>query len=160
VQPATAPTSWAKRVAGGDFRGVVADAQSRGLGTTLSEAPLGDLVALADAARYTGSSSIARDALLAQRKRYPSSADAKNAAFLLGRIAEDGGATGEAIEWYERYLSEAPRGAFAAEALGREMLATGRARGGAAAAIVARRYLDRFPGGPYADRARKLAAEP
>jgi TolA-binding protein len=158
AQPAVA--SWAKRVASGDFRGVVSDAESRGLATTLAEAPLGDLVALADAARYTGSSSIARDALTSQRKRYPSSADAKNAAFLLGRIAEDGGATGEAIEWYERYLSEAPRGAFAAEALGREMLATGRTRGAAAGAVVARRYLDRFPGGPYAERARKLLAAP
>ncbi len=158
--PQPAVMSWAKRVASGDFRGVIADAEGRGLSTTMAEAPLGDLVALADAARYTGSSSIARDALVSQRKRYPSSADAKNAAFLLGRLAEDRGATGEAIEWYERYLSEAPRGAFAAEALGREMLAQSRAGSAAAAAVVARRYLQRFPGGPYADRARKLAAAP
>ena len=161
VEPAQPPAmSWSKRVASGDFRGVIADAEDRGLGATLSEAPLGDLVALSDAARYTGNSSLARDALVSQRKRYPSSADAKNAAFLLGRIAEGGGATGEAIDWYERYLSEAPRGAFAAEALGREMLATGRSRGPAAAAEVARKYLQRFPGGPYADQARKLAAGP
>ncbi|HEX4334999.1 MAG TPA: FecR domain-containing protein [Polyangiaceae bacterium] len=160
AERAAAPPSWAKRVAGGDFRGVIADAEGRGLSTTLAEAPLGDLVALADAARYTGSSSMARDALLSQRKRYPTSADAKAAAFLLGRIAEDKGSTGEAVDWYERYLAEAPKGAFAAEALGREMLATRRARGAAAAADVARRYLDRFPGGPYADRARALAAGP
>ena len=156
----TPPASWGKRVASGDFRGVISDAEGRGLQATLAEAPLGDLVALADAARYTGNSSIARDALASQRRRYPSSADAKAAAFFLGRIAEDTGSTGEAIDWYERYLSEAPRGAFAAEALGREMVAASRSRGAAAGAAVARRYLDRFPGGPYADRARKLAAGP
>ena len=159
-QDTAAPMTWAKRVGSGDFRGVIADAEGRGLDATLAEAPLGDLVALADAARYTGSSSIAREALLSQRKRYPGSADARAAAFLLGRIAEDKGTTGEAIDWYERYLSEAPRGAFAAEALGREMLAAARARGAASAAELAKRYLARFPSGPYADRARKLAAEP
>jgi TolA-binding protein len=155
-----APATWSKRVANGDFRGVIADAESRGLSATLSQAPLGDLVALADAARYTGNSGIARDALASQRKRYPTSTDAKAAAFLLGRLADERGATGDAIGWYERYLAEAPRGAFAAEALGRQMLATKRARGAAAAAVLARRYLDRFPSGPHADPARELARAP
>ncbi|HEX3597281.1 MAG TPA: FecR domain-containing protein, partial [Polyangiaceae bacterium] len=41
--------TWAKRVASGDFHGVLADADAKGLSTTLAEAPLGDLVALADA---------------------------------------------------------------------------------------------------------------
>jgi TolA-binding protein len=159
-EKAPAAQSWARRVASGDFRGVLSDAESKGVSTTLAEAPLGDLVALGDAARYTGSSNIARDALAAQRKRYPSSSDAKAAAFFLGRLAEDRGATGEAIDWYERYLSEAPRGAFAAEALGREMLAARKGRGNRAAAAVAERYLDRFPGGPYAARARELVAAP
>jgi outer membrane protein assembly factor BamD (BamD/ComL family) len=75
-------------------------------------------------------------------------------------MAEDKGATGEAINWYERYLSEAPRGAFAAEALGREMLATRKARGATAASLLAERYLDRFPRGPYAESARGLVASP
>jgi ferric-dicitrate binding protein FerR (iron transport regulator)/TolA-binding protein len=157
---AATPATWSKRVASGDFRGVIADAESRGLSATLSQAPLSDLVALADAARYTGNSGIARDALASQRKRYPTSTDAKGAAFLLGRLADERGATGEAIGWYERYLAEAPRGAFAAEALGRQMLATKRARGAAAAAVLARRYLDQFPGGPHAAPARELARTP
>ena len=160
-RPAATPqTSWSKRVAGGDFRGVLADAKNRGLGETLAQAPLSDLVALGDAARYTGNLDLARDALGAQRKRYPTSTDAKAAAFFLGRMAEDKGATGEAINWYERYLSEAPRGAFAAEALGREMLATRKARGAGAAAVLAGRYLERFPRGPYAESARELVATP
>jgi hypothetical protein len=154
------PLSWTKRVASGDFRSVLAEARSRGLGETLGQAPLGDLVALADAARYTGSLEIARGALEAQRKRYPTSTDARAAAFLLGRMAEDKGATGEAINWYERYLSEAPRGAFAAEALGREMLATQRARGARSATTLAARYLERFPRGPYAEAARGMVGSP
>jgi TolA-binding protein len=157
---AAAPATWSKRVANGDFRGVIADAESKGLSATLSQAPLGDLVALADAARYTGNSGIARDALASQRKRYPNSTDAKGAAFLLGRLADERGATGEAIGWYERYLAEAPRGAFAAEALGRQMLATKRVRGAAAAEVLARRYLERFPGGPHAAPARELVRAP
>ena len=160
VERAVPPVSWPKRVAAGDFSAVIADARARGLSVTLAQAPLSDLVALADAARYTGKLDIAREALTAQRNRYPGSTDAKAAAFLLGRLAEDRGAVAEALSWYERYLSEAPRGAFGAEALGRRMLATKRARRPGAAISLAREYLERFPEGPYADRARELAALP
>src|SRR5204863_6262432 len=58
---ATPQPSWSKRVAGGDFRGVLAEARSRGLGETLAQAPLSDLVALGDAARYTSHLDLARD---------------------------------------------------------------------------------------------------
>ena len=48
---------------------------------------------------------VARPArLLAERSRFPGSRSAIEAAFFLGRIAEDEG--GDAIEWYDRYLSE------------------------------------------------------
>jgi hypothetical protein len=148
--------SWTKRVASGQFQAVLAEAQARGLSSTLQQAPLVDLVALADAARYTGSRTVAHDALLSQRKRFAGSSDARAAAFLLGRLADDAGGVTEALAWYDRYLSEARSGSFAAEALGRRMLATLRSSGAANARPFATEYLRRFPNGPHARAAREL----
>lgn len=157
---APAPPSWTRRVASGDFRGVVSDARGAGLAATFSQASLEDLVALADAARYTGARDVAQGALVAQRKRFPRTPDAKAAGFLLGRLAEDGGELREALVWYDRYLAEAPAGAFAAEALGRRLLATKKAGDLPRARSLAREYLERFPEGPHAAAARGLAAGP
>ncbi len=44
--------SWSERVAKGDFAGVLADADARGVDSVVGSAPLDDLMALADAARY------------------------------------------------------------------------------------------------------------
>jgi TolA-binding protein len=153
---APAPLGWPARVAAGDFRGVVADAQARGVDSALHGAPLPDLAALADAARYAGDSDLARRALLAERSRFPGSAEAHAAAFLLGRLADSGGgAAGGAVSWYDTYLAEAPRGAFAAEALGRKLAALRRAHDPGARAVAAE-YLQRYPKGPYAASAREL----
>jgi hypothetical protein len=147
---------WPERVAAGDFRGVLADAEARGLDAVLAQAPLADLAALADAARYAGRGAVARRALLAQRDRFAASAEARAAAFLLGRLADDGGSPAEARSWYDRYLVEAPAGAVAAEALGRKMMALHRA-GDPAAPAVAAAYLRRHPDGPHAAAAREIA---
>ncbi len=120
---------------------------------------LADLAALADAARYAGRSDLARRALLAERARFPGSAEARAAAFLLGRIADDGASTAAAVRWYDDYLTEAPHGAFAAEALGRKLVALRRA-GDPAARPTAAEYLRRYPDGPHAAAARELAADP
>ena len=50
-----------------------------------------DLAALADAARYRRHDDVARRALLAQRRRFPGSPRAADAAFFLGRLDENGG---------------------------------------------------------------------
>lgn len=150
-------SSWPKKVAAGDFKRVVAEAEDRGIDETLGEVGLGDLVALADAARYAGKSDLARRAMLAQRSRFPTSAEAHAAAFLLGRLADDGGtAKAEAIRWYDRYLAESPQGAFAAEALGRKMSALFRSRDPSAQKVAAE-YLRLYPEGPYAPAAREIA---
>jgi hypothetical protein len=72
-------------------------------------------------------------------------------------LAEESGQTpGAALDWYETYLAEAPQGSYADEALGRKMLVM-RANGEeAAAAVVAREYLGRFPSGAYAGSARTI----
>ena len=99
--------------------------------------------------------------MLAERARFPASNRAREAAFLMGRIEDDRpGCGARAIEWYDRYLEEAPAGAYASEALGRKMTATDRTRGGEAARDIARDYLRRFPEGTYAAASRALLAQP
>jgi ferric-dicitrate binding protein FerR (iron transport regulator) len=158
---AQAPLPWSKRVAAGKFREVLDEAESRGIDATVSQASLADLGALADAARYAGRTDVARRALLGQRMRFAGSSEARTAAFLLGRIADDAqGSPAAAIGWYDNYLAEAPSGQFASEALGRKMIATRRTSGPAAARAVAEEYLRRFPQGGYAAAAKDLAPAP
>ena len=155
----TPRSGWAQRVARGDFDGVLNEAQSYGIDTVLSKRPLADLVALADAARYRGRSSMARRVLIALRGRFPSSSDARTAAFLLGRMADDSDhSPSGALTWYDRYLAEAPDGAFASEALGRRMNAVEQISGRGAAKSAAQQYLRKYPKGSYAAVARDLAA--
>lgn len=156
--PATPAKSWAKRVGEGDFAGVLADAEARGVDGVLASAPLGDLVALGDAARYGRRGDLANRALHAQRKRFPGTGAAATAAFLLGRVADDGGRTAEAVGYFDLYLAEAPGGAFAAEALGRKMLAVEKTSGAAAARSLAETYLSRYPRGAHTAAAQRIAS--
>ncbi len=149
--------SWAERVAAGDFEGVLADAESRGIEATLSSRGAGELMTLADAARYGGKSQLAGDALRAVRKRFPGSKPASTAAFLLGRMAEDAGRAEAAINLYDTTLSEG--GTFAAEALGRKMLLIKRRSGDAGARAAAQHYLESYPRGPYAAAARAILGQ-
>ena len=162
VRAGGAPSrSWAAALAAGDLEGILRDADRHGLQRSLAEASGEDLAALADAARYLRHEDVARQALIAQRERFPRSDRAHQAAFLLGRLSEtaaDGDA--RALAWYDRYLSEAPAGAFASEALGRKMTATEKLRGLSGARDIAREYLRRFPGGTYAGAARAIADAP
>jgi hypothetical protein len=151
--------SWSRLIAQGDFQGVLADAEQRGLARTLETASAADLTALADAARYVRRSDVAQRALMAERNRFAQSVTGREAAFFLGGLAEDesgAAATKTALEWYERYMAESPRGTYAAQALGRQMILVHKLRGTAAARPVATQYLERFPDGPYAGPAKKL----
>jgi hypothetical protein len=153
----TGPT-WSKLVSSGDFARVVREADAEGVGHALASRPLGDLRALGDAARYSGNVTLAKRAYSAVRTRFASSGDARTAAFLLGRIAEEQEhSNADAARWYDTYLAEAPGGAFAGDALGRKMVLVSKSQGRDAARPLATRYLQRFPGGPYAAAARDLA---
>lgn len=151
------PHAWTRQVAQGNFTAVLDEAEQRGLERILTGSSLEELAALADAARYAGRAAVAKRVLLAERQRFPNSGPARDAAFFLGRIAEDG--AGGAVEWYERYVQESPRGPYASQALGRKMMLLYKQRGAAAAMPVAAEYLSRFPNGPYAAAARKLEQE-
>jgi len=153
-----APTrDWRADLADGQASLVVADAQRRGLGQVLEKADSEDLAALADAARYVGSEDLARRALLSQRRRFAGSTRAAEASFLLGRLEEESsGASPHALAWYDRYLEEAPAGAYVSEAMGRKMIVLERAHRHDEAIAIAADYLRRFPAGSYAHAAKLL----
>ncbi|HEY4011847.1 MAG TPA: FecR domain-containing protein [Polyangiaceae bacterium] len=148
--------SWRARLAHGDFEGVLDDATHRGLDKVFAEASASDLAALADAARYARRSDLARRALIAERAHFPDSLEARDAPFFLGTLAQSEKNDASELEWYEVYLRESPTGAYAAEALGRQMMILQRVRGAEAARPLASEYIGRFGDGAYAPSARRL----
>jgi TolA-binding protein len=152
---------WGSALAAGHLDRILAEAERTGLKVTLDRASSEDLLALADAARYRRRMDLARDALLAERRRFPDSPHSLDAAFLLGRVEEasDRGLP-RAIEWYDAYLTRAPAGTYASEALGRKMTLMNKLGGASRARPVAEEYLRRFPGGTYAGPARAFLRAP
>jgi hypothetical protein len=152
---------WREALGNGQWDKILADAERDGIDATLQKASSDDLFALADAARYRRRADLARATLLAHRRRFPSSPRSLDAIFLLGRV-EELRASGKppAIERYDEYLSHAPTGTYAAEALGRKMILTKEVLGPARARPIAEEYLRRFPEGSYAGAARALRLVP
>jgi TolA-binding protein len=162
-EPQPSPRSgaaWSELLAAGNFRGVLAAAEARGIDATLNRGSLADLGALADAARYAHDRGLAKRGLLAERTRFPASEQARAAAFLLGRMADATGSQSDALHWYDEYLSESPHGSFAAEALGRKLVALVRAGAAKDAQAAAKAYLERFPRGAHAAYAREVLSAP
>jgi ferric-dicitrate binding protein FerR (iron transport regulator) len=147
--------SWDALVAKGQFAEVVREAETLGIDRALTSKGPSDLKALGQAARYVGKRSISLRAFTALREQNRGEA-ARHAAFFLGRLYEEQGNQAEALRWLDTYVSEAPRGVYAAEAYGRRLTLTERLRGRAAALALGREYLERFPQGAYAQRARAL----
>lgn len=154
-----AAATWAPRVAAGQFESVIDEVESLGTERCVDEVSARSLEALADAARYGRRTDLAKKALLAQRRRFSHSAESHDAAFLLGRLAEDAEHDlSGALAWYERYLKDHGRpGSYGSEALGREMLVLDRLGQHARATQAARLYLETFPSGPYASQAARHA---
>jgi hypothetical protein len=147
--PSAPRSAWAERFSAGEFAAIVADAESQGLDVALTQRGLDDLALLADAARYAGKIGVARRALLSERQRFGKSSRAIDAAFMLGRLEEPSDPE-EAARWYDQYLDGAPRGTYAAEALGRKMMLVERLHGAAAARSIAEEYAKKYPHGPHA----------
>jgi len=113
---------------------------------------------LADVARFTKHPSDTRKVLERLRERFPSSNEASEAAFALGRLAADGGSQAKAAVWFELYLDERPNGSFASDALGR-LIDCYEALGKIdEARSAAQRYLASHPKGPHASKAEKTLA--
>ena len=157
----TGERRWAAALAAGQLDRILAEAERAGVKATLDRASGEDLLALADAARYRRRMELAREALLAARRRFPDSPRSLDAAFRLGRVEEasDRGLA-PAIEWYDEYLTRAPTGTYASEALGRKMTLMSKLGGTSRARPIAEEYLRRFPAGTYAGPARAFVRAP
>jgi transmembrane sensor len=151
---------WRALVAAGHYAEGVRAAERAGWNRVCRSANAVELLSLADAARLSGETSRAVEALLMLRQRFPGTSSAATGAFSLGRIAfEKRGAYTEAARWFATYLNEQPQGPLMGDAVGRLMEARDRAGDRPAARRDAERYLQRFPEGPYAGTARVILAE-
>ena len=157
LKPAPRLPPWREHIAAGRISEGLRAAEQAGFGHVCQEASLKELVVLADAARLSGRSARATQALRALRQRFPRTMEASTAAFTLGRIAfEQRGAYKEAAAWFGAYLAEQPSGPLMGDSVGRLMEARPRAGDLAGARQDAERYLRRFPEGPYASEARAI----
>lgn len=153
------PARWPEWVRVGRFGDVVRAAEARGIDRVLSELGPAELRSLAHAATYTGRDALAVRTWTTLRRRFSGRAAARDAAFFLGRLRDQEGRPGDAQRWLDLYLSEAPGGTYASEALGRKLTLVQRLQGTSAARAVASEYLERFPGGAHAATARSILAE-
>jgi transmembrane sensor len=152
--------TWQALVAAGHYGDGLRAAERAGFGRICRMADAVELLALADAARLSGRTARAVEALTALRQRFPGSLNASTAAFALGRVAyERRGDYAEAARWFATYLDEQPSGPLMGDAVGRLMEARHRGGERAAARRDAERYLQRFPEGPYAGTARAIMFE-
>jgi hypothetical protein len=154
---ATAAATWEAQVRRGEYSAVLRDAERRGIPQVLSTASAAEVMALANAARFSGRVSVGREAYLALRQRFTGSPQAASAAFLMGRLMESG-SPAESRRWYERYEQEAPKGPLVAEAMGHRMLLTQTVGSRVEVQRLAEEYIRRFPDGPYVGVARKIVA--
>ena len=159
LSPSASPP-WRELASAGRYADAWRRAESEGFEDLCRRASPADLLALADAARFGGGASRAREPLTALRTRFPGTREAGLAAFLLGRIAFDQArAPADAARWFTTYLAEQPGGSFAREAAGRLIEARERTGDSAGAREAARRYLAAYPDGAHAERARSLLGE-
>lgn len=147
--------SWSRLGARGEHLRIVELAERADLDKAVANASAADLMALGNAARFAGKPSLAFRAYRAVRARFSSSSEANGAAFFLGRLSESSEPS-QALEWYERYVDEAPTGVWVADALGRHMVILNTTQRTDSARDAAKQYLERFPSGPYAGFARKI----
>lgn len=152
--------AWRTLVAGGHFSDGLRAAERAGFARVCRTANDVELLALADAARLSGRTARAIEALMVLRQRFPGTTSAATGAFALGRIAfERRSAYPEAARWFGTYLDEQPSGPLMGDAIGRLMEARHRAGDRSSARRDAERYLQRFPEGPYAGTARAILTE-
>jgi hypothetical protein len=146
--------SWRELAAAGKYKQAFEATERVGFMQEVERASSADISTLVDVARFAGRPALAREALLAQRRRFGARG---RSAFLIGKTAADQqGNAAEGVRWFEIYLSEEPGGALAEQALGRIMELTKKDSG--AARSAAERYLAHYPSGSYAGLARSILA--
>ncbi|MBU1221662.1 tetratricopeptide repeat protein [Myxococcota bacterium] len=149
--------NWRTFYAKEDYSGAVSAIEKAGLEQFIDSAPLKDLQAVANAARYSGKSKTAVKVFESLRKRYPNTSSASTAAFLIGRIyAEQMKNPSGAVHWFDTYLRENPSGGMAEEALGRKMDCAYNAGLVMTARDTATKLLKEYPSGPFRHQASAI----
>jgi len=144
----------------GKYREALALAEKQGFSRLTHELPENDLLLLANAARYSGDSARAREALTTLRQRFAGRPGASLAALYLAKVAEDmTHEPGEAIRWLRVFLEDSPRGDLASGARASLMSLLLRTGDRAGARNVAEEYLRHHPNGSHAAEARALVSE-
>jgi hypothetical protein len=152
--PADRAPSFRDLAGAGKYKEAFEATERVGFAQEIERASAADLATLADIARFSGRPALAREALLAQRRRFGARG---KSAFLIGKTAADQqGNAAEGVRWFEIYLSEEPSGALAEQALGRIMTLT--KKDSASARKAAERYVARYAKGSYAPLAQRILA--
>jgi hypothetical protein len=150
-------TSWRKLAESSLYADALRSAEHQGFEALLGELPETDLMLLANTARYAGSASRAKQALLRLRLRFPHGRGSPVAALLLAGLAEDHARDlSEATTWLRAFLNESPHGDLAGSARARLLGILVRQGQRAEAQRVAGDYLRWHPAGPYANEARAV----
>lgn len=145
------------QAARGDYAAAIVAARRAGFDRLAAELSAKDLLLLANTARYAGSASEARGALLKLRERFPGSPSAAHAALLLASQAEDRDKNqNEAERWLRTFVMESPQGELAAGARARLLAMLVRRRARAEAEQIARDYLRLHPSGPHVAQAQAV----
>ncbi len=147
---------WQASYRQGNYAASLARARELGVNKLIQELPPKGLADLADAARLGGDPELAVRALTALQKRFPSSAEAREGKFLLGRVYALRGEKNAAIGSFESYLATPGAAAYGAEAIGRLMELYSERGDTERAHAMAERYMERSPDGPYRRLARSL----
>ncbi|MEO7113893.1 MAG: tetratricopeptide repeat protein [Polyangiaceae bacterium] len=157
LHAAAVSPAWAQLARRGKYELAIDAAEAAGFDQACDGAKVSDVLALGDAARFTGKNAEAREAYTAVRARSPKDPAAAEAAFDLGRIAFDRDQDyGAAAKWFDSYGRELPNGPLAREAAGRLIEARQKYGDHADLESAAQSYLTKYPDGPHADLARSI----
>lgn len=169
AQPPSAPrvstaaplrVTWQALAAHGKYKEAMAAVEREGFDGVVARSTAPDLATLGDVTRLSGESGRAMQTLNAIRARFPGTSESAASAFLLGRLSfEQRGQYAEAEQWFSTYLTEEPGGPFAREAEGRLIECKLHRADEEGAREAARRYLENYPGGPHAAKARSLLGD-
>jgi TolA-binding protein len=150
-------TSWRELANKEKYAEALAAANEAGFDAQCQRASASELALLGDTARFAGDHAKATRALTVLRRRFPGTAPAAQAAFLLGKLEFEGsGSFQKAADWFRTYFREQPNGPLAGEAHGRFMEALHRAGNDRAAREAAAQYLRDYPAGPFAALAKDI----
>lgn len=153
-RPATGD-AWRKLAAAARYPEALRAAEDAGFEAECRRVDRDGLLLLGDVARLARAADRAELAYRTARRRFPHS---DRPAFALGLVAfEQRRDFAAAASWFETYLRRFPSGALAREASGRLIEALERGGDRPRARQAAQAYLERYPEGPHATLARRIA---